>query len=113
MRHTHLAMLVVGSLGVSVTQATSLSAQDTPMMHQARDFDASRAILSDAPMFDPFHVTATQRLSDALRDRVVEGETPLLVVERGGRTLGVLTMQMAYHHVAQGTLAGEPWMVAF
>ena len=31
----------------------------------------------------------------------------------GGSTLTFLTMQMSYHHIAQGDLAGEPWMVSF
>ncbi len=82
-------------------------------MHQAADFDVSRALLNNQPMFDPFRVEATMPLSRALRERLVEDETPLLVVERGGRTLALLTLQMAYHHVAQGSIAGEPWMVAF
>lgn len=82
-------------------------------MHQSEAFDASRAHLSDAPMFDPYYVQETESLADALRERVVGPDTPLLVVRRGGATLALLTLQMAYHHVAQGSLAGEPWMVAF
>jgi hypothetical protein len=27
--------------------------------------------------------------------------------------LALVTDQMAYHHVAQGEIAGEPWMVSF
>ena len=98
--------------GVVAIAATGVQAQQN-MMHQVDDFDASRAMLTDEPMFDPFHVRETQSLKDALDNRLVEAGTPLLVVERGGRTLAVLTFQMSYHHVAQGDIAGEPWMVAF
>lgn len=82
-------------------------------MHQADGFDPERAILGDTPMFDPFHVSTTEPLRDALRNRVVAEDTPLLVIERPGGSVAVITYQMAYHHVAQGELAGEPWMVAF
>ena len=36
-----------------------------------------------------------------------------MVMVRGGQHLALSTMQMSYHHVAQGELAGEPWMVSF
>ena len=31
----------------------------------------------------------------------------------GGKTLVLVSSQMAYHHVAQGEMEGEPWMVTF
>ena len=43
----------------------------------------------------------------------VDDDTALLVLKQGGSTLTFLTMQMSYHHIAQGELAGEPWMVSF
>lgn len=86
----------------------------TPASGQtATDFDEDRAMLTDAPMFDAFYPTEYERLEDALRDRRVDDETALLVLEQGGTTLTFLTMQMSYHHIAQGELAGEPWMVSF
>lgn len=97
---------------VAVAGVEAVHGQEVTM-HQAAEFDASRAFLSDAPMFDPFHVSSMQPLREALDDGIVEDETPLLVVTRGGRRLALLTLQMAYHHVAQGSLAGEPWMVSF
>ena len=108
-RHGWTALLVAAALPLG---AAPLHAQDGAMRH-AEGFDASRAMLSDAPMFDPYYVSDVEPLREALRDRVVGDDTPLLVVQRGGQTLALLTYQMAYHHVAQGELAGEPWMVAF
>ena len=37
----------------------------------------------------------------------------ILVVERGGQRLAFLVRQMAYHHLAQGKLAGQPYIVSF
>ena len=86
----------------------------TPVLAQtAEDFDPDRAMLSDAPMFDAFYPTEYESLVDALDDRRVDDDTALLVLEQGGSTLTFLTMQMSYHHIAQGELAGEPWMVSF
>lgn len=78
-------------------------------------FDADRAILNDRPWFDPFHVTErnVKRLADALAASEVEEETPVLVLARDGQRVALLTTQMSYHHVAQGQLAGEPWLVTF
>ena len=40
-------------------------------------------------------------------------ETEILVFERGGAKRGLLVRHMAYHHVAQGELAGHPYLVTF
>lgn len=89
------------------------SAEAQEPVPQVPGFDPDRAILNDAPWFDPFRVLTMESLSEALDEGSVTRETPLLVLERGGFHLALLTMQMTYHHVAQGTLQGEPWMVSF
>ncbi len=76
-------------------------------------FDASRANLSSTDMFEPFHVGSTQSLQRALDEGDVAPDTPILALERDGGTLTLLTQQMSYHHVAQGEIAGEPWLVSF
>jgi hypothetical protein len=35
-----------------------------------------------------------------------------MVIERNDWMLALLTKQMIYHHVAQGEMSGEPWMVS-
>lgn len=94
-------LLIVGSAG----------AQATPRM--VPGFDPGRAMLNDTPFFDAFKVRNLESLAAALRAKKVDAETPVLALVRGGRHLALLTMQMSYHHVAQGELAGEPWMVSF
>jgi len=39
--------------------------------------------------------------------------TELLVAERGGMRRALLVRDMAYHHVAQGELGSEPFLVTF
>lgn len=90
--------------------AGASGAQELP---SAPDFDPDRAMLNDSPMFDPFRVSDMEALTDALSDGRVRKDTPVLSIERGGTQLALLTMQMSYHHVAQGELKGEPWMVSF
>ncbi len=77
------------------------------------DFDVSRARLAQRSRFRPFRVEETQPLRAALAAGLVDDETGILVMERGTSGLAVVTRQMAYHHIAQGEMAGEPWMVSF
>jgi hypothetical protein len=76
-------------------------------------FEPGRAILSDVWGFDPFPVTKMEPLKDAFEDGKVGEDTAVLLLMRGDTRLVLLTEQMSYHHVAQGELEGEPWMVTF
>ncbi len=76
-------------------------------------FEPGRAILDDTWGFDPFPVTKMDPLKEALKDGRVGEETGVLLLERGDTRLALLTEQMSYHHIAQGELEGEPWMVSF
>ena len=76
-------------------------------------FEPGRAILDDTWGFDPFPVATTEPLKDALEAGKVGEETAVLLLARGDTRLALLTEQMSYHHIAQGELEGEPWMVSF
>lgn len=76
-------------------------------------FDVNRAMLRDGSRFTPFLVEETQLLREALDQGVVDDDTPILVLEREGQRLALITREMMFHHVAQGEMAGEPWMVSF
>ena len=82
-------------------------------MKRVLGFEPGRAILSDTWGFDPFRVTKTEPLKSALEDGRVGKETGVLLLQRGDTRLALLTEQMSYHHIAQGELEGEPWMVSF
>jgi hypothetical protein len=42
----------------------------------------------------------------------VRADDHLMITGRNDWMLALLTKQMVYHHVAQGEIAGEPWMVS-
>ena len=79
----------------------------------AEGFETDRALFWAAPNFTPLRNPEWTPLRDARRARDVQDDTPLLVFEAGGKTLALVSSQMSYHHVAQGEMAGEPWMVTF
>jgi len=76
------------------------------------EFDSNRATLRGKNIFPPFYVKTTVPFQEALKNGKVRNNTHLLVIERNAQILALLTQQMNYHHVAQGEIAGEPWMVS-
>jgi hypothetical protein len=111
----HSASLVSRSITATLLLTASLAmvgnAQDSVLI--APGFDVNRAMLRDGSRFTPFLVEESQLLREALEEGLVDDDTPILVVERGGQRLALMTREMTFHHVAQGELAGEPWMVSF
>lgn len=77
------------------------------------EFDARRALLVRANIFAPFYVSYMVSLPDALTRGLVGRDAPVLVVERDAGATVLLVRQLTYHHVAQGEIDGEPWMVSF
>ena len=111
------------TLGVAIT-ATALMSTDAhaqrfvavpppPDQPMADGFDPERALFFAEPNFVPLRDPEWKPLEQAMDDGDVEQDTPLLLFEAGGRTLTLVSSQMSYHHVAQGEMAGEPWMVTF
>ena len=84
-----------------------------PDMPRKEGFETDRAIFWAERNFDPLRQPEWTSLDGALRDGHVHDETPVLVFEAGGRKLVLVSSQMSYHHVAQGEMEGEPWMVTF
>ena len=73
--------------------------------------DRSRSILlKNRFLFKPFLV-AGQALP--LAGAGLPAETELLLFERNGESRTLLAREMTYHHVAQGELAGQPYLVSF
>lgn len=94
-------------------QASPQRVEIDPELPIKRGFDIERAYIGRAPLFQPLHDPAFTPLREARREGRVGDDSPILVFEAGGRTLSLVTAQMSYHHVAQGEMAGEPWMVTF
>ena len=76
-------------------------------------FDLTRATLKKKPMFPPFYVKQSRRLADLLDAGKITPEADLLLLDYAGGTIALDKTQMALHHVAQGEMAGEPWLVTF
>ncbi len=74
------------------------------------EFDADRAILKGVYQFKRFNVNGD---GIALRHAGIDPQDELIVFERAGERRGLLKKRMIYHHVAQGELAGEPYLVSF
>ena len=67
-------------------------------------------MLRKPDMFKRFRVPTKGLL---LRDIGLPSDTDLIVFERGSERRALVTQQMAYHHLAQGELAGEAYLVSF
>jgi hypothetical protein len=73
-------------------------------------FDAGRAILKDPDMFQRFRAPAE---GTPLPEAGLAPEDQLIVFERGGERRALELHRMAYHHLAQGELAGKPYLISF
>ncbi|MDX1493860.1 MAG: hypothetical protein R3253_07375 [Longimicrobiales bacterium] len=106
------------ALSATVLMVAELNAQrfvavpPPPNQPMAEDFDPDRALFFAEPNFVPLRNPDWRPLAEVVGDEV-QGDTPVLVFEAGGETLVLVSSQMSYHHVAQGEIAGEPWMVTF
>ena len=76
-------------------------------------FDVSRFNYSMHGAFEPFVVTSTVSVRDALNARRIASDTDVLVTTTAGGPVALLTEQMAYHHIAQGRTGGQDWLVSF
>ena len=97
--------------GLSSAQMARVDAD--PDLPTKEGFDIGRAIFWEAPNFVPLRNPEWQSLRGARRAGAVSDDTPVMVFEVGRSTLVLVSSQMAYHHVAQGEVNGEPWMVTF
>ena len=74
------------------------------------DFDLSLARLHGKARFQPF---AAPNRGEALANAGLDTDEALLLLERRGAVKTFLLKQMTYHHVAQGEINGEPYMISF
>ena len=94
---------------------TNATKVDKPINNAQKDmtrFDSNRATLRGKNIFPPLYVKTTVPLGEALQRGDVREHDHLMVIERNDWMLALLTKQMIYHHVAQGEMAGKPWMIS-
>ncbi len=61
--------------------------------------------------FEPFRPNPDNE--SPLAEAGLKPDTELLAFERGGQRRAVLVSEMVYHHIVQGELAGEPYLVSY
>ncbi|MBI4520917.1 MAG: hypothetical protein HY701_08765 [Gemmatimonadetes bacterium] len=86
---------------------------DLPNGPAKEGFDIERFSNAGNGWFDTFHVETTEPLRQALDAGRVVGDTGVLVMDTAAGRLALLTDQMGYHHLAQGTAGGKDWMATF
>ncbi|GGE07412.1 hypothetical protein GCM10011571_05840 [Marinithermofilum abyssi] len=78
------------------------------------EFDAARARLEKKDLFRRFKVKGEgEPLEQVLADGKMKEQDEILVMERGGRRLAFSVAQIDFHHVAEGELDGQPYMIAY
>jgi hypothetical protein len=60
--------------------------------------------------FEPFQVPAQ---GASLSSLDLPPDLELIIFTRGGLTRALIAREMAFHHVAQGNLDGQPYLVSF
>ena len=73
-------------------------------------FNPDKAIFKSADFFQRFRLP---KRGTPISKAKIADDTHILVAERNGVECAVTLQQMAYHHIAQGTLGGEPFVISF
>jgi hypothetical protein len=112
---THL-LATVASLGVAgavTAQPRENLPVELPDGPAAPGFDIERFSNAGNGWFETFYVDATEPLQQALDDGRIRADTRMLVFETAGINIALVADQMAYHHLAQGTVDGQNWLATF
>ncbi|MBI2187071.1 MAG: hypothetical protein HYU37_08080 [Acidobacteria bacterium] len=104
-----LVVVVASAQGPGVTS----NPVDLPNGPAKPGFDITRFSNAGNGAFETFYVTETQWLRDALAGGTVADDTRLLVTDTAGGKIALLTEQMAFHHIAQGSAGGQDWLLSF
>lgn len=70
----------------------------------------SNISVTDTWQFTPFQVP---KKGASLKDMNLPNDFELIIAERNGERRAFSMREMAYHHIAQGELGGEPFLVSF
>ena len=109
-------LAVMAGLGlacVATAQPRASLPVELPGGPAAPGFDIERFSNAGNGWFETFYVEDTEPLRAALDAGRLSGDTRMLVIETAGGNLALVTDQMAYHHLAQGTAEGKHWLATF
>lgn len=76
-------------------------------------FDIERFSNAGNGWFQTFYVEEMESLRQTLDDGRIGADTRMLVFETAGVNIALVADQMAYHHLAQGTVEGQNWLATF
>jgi hypothetical protein len=107
-----LTVLFVAGLGAQGRGLTSRPV-DLPNGPAKPGFDISRFSNAGNGAFETFYVREAQLLRDALNAGKIAEDTRLLVTDVADGKLALITEQMAFHHIAEGSAGGKDWLVSF
>ena len=113
---TRLVMTVAGLGLASVVAAQpreNLPVELPPDGPAAPAFDIERFSNAGNGWFETFYVEETDPLQQALDDGRIGADTRMLVFETSGVNIALVADQMAYHHLAQGSVDGKNWLATF
>ena len=103
----------LGMAGMAMAQPRESLPVELPDGPAKPGFDIERFSNAGNGWFETFYVEETELLRQALDDNRLENSTRMLVIETAGGNLALVTDQMAYHHLAQGTTLGKHWLATF
>lgn len=103
----------LGLAGVVAAQPRQNLPVDLPDGPAKPGFDIERFSNAGNGWFETFYVEQTEPLREALEDGRLAPDTRMLIIETAGGNLALVTDQMAYHHLAQGTSEGKHWLATF
>lgn len=86
---------------------------DLPNGPAAPGFDIKRFSNAGNGAFETFYVQKTEQLKAVLDQGRVAADTRVLVLSTASGKLALITDQMAFHHIAEGTDSRKDWMAVF
>ena len=103
----------VTTLGVLLGALTLFTNQALNAQTSADTFDIDRFSNAGVGWFETFYVDEMLSLQSLLDEGIVSEDAAVLVTEIADGQLAMLTDQMAFHHIAQGSVDGKDWMATF
>lgn len=107
---TVAGLTLTGTIAAQPRESLPVDLPDGPAK---AGFDIERFSNLGNGWFETFYVDETQLLREALDAGRLQADTRMLIIETAGGKLAFVTDQMAYHHMAQGTIEGRHWLATF
>lgn len=111
--HLVAALAGLGLAGPVAAQPRENLPVELPDGPAKSGFEIERFSNAGNGWFETFYVDETELLREALADNRIGSDTRMLVFDTAGGNLALVADQMAFHHLAQGTVEGQNWLATF